>query len=129
MSRQKDEYFSSINKTFGTIPRLPFCRMKDAVLGTTYTLSLVFIGDTRSRALNQTYRGKDTPTDILSFPLSKQDGEIFINLKRARMNAKKHGASETQFLKRLFIHGLLHLKGMEHGSTMDTEETKFLKRF
>lgn len=124
-----DETFGITNLTRGSLPRLPFCRMKDTVLGKNYTLSLVFVGDTRSRNLNKEHRDKNKPTDILSFTLTDSEGEIFINLKRARMNAKKHGATELKFLKRLFIHGLLHLKGMDHGSTMDSEEAKFLKRF
>jgi len=93
--------------------------IKEKILGKDYELSLVFCKDTLSRKLNRIYRGKDKPTNILSFPLSKNSGEIFINTDRL------DGFSPTY----LFIHGLLHLKGMQHGVKMDNEEKRFLKLF
>lgn len=121
--------FSLRNMTKGIPPRIPFSRIKDAILEKKYELSLVLVGDKRIQTLNREHRGKDRVTDILSFPLDDCSGEIFLNVKRARMNAKKHDMSEHDFLYRLFIHGCLHLKGMDHGSRMDSTEKKFLKTF
>ncbi len=97
---------------------VPFAKIKDAILGKDYCLSLVFIGQKKSKELNSKYRGKNRPTNVLSFPLDKKTGEIFITPKLA--------GKEVGFL---FIHGLLHLKGMRHSSTMERLETKLRKQF
>ncbi len=118
-----------LNKTKGKLPSLPFSDIKDAVLGKHYNLSLVFVGDTTSRKLNRAYRNKDKPTNVLSFALSKDEGEMFINLKKARSELALFDEKFPNFIGFLFIHGLLHLKGLDHGSTMEREELKFRKKF
>ncbi len=120
---------SITNKTKSTLPRVPFAVMKDAVLGKKYELSLVFVGNATSKKLNFSYRGKNNPTNILSFPLDKKTGEIFIAPAVARAEMKKFDRDYDNFIAFLFIHGLLHLKGMEHGSTMEKAEVKFRKKF
>jgi len=111
---------------------IPFTDLKNSVLSQDYELSLVFIDDTYSRKLNTTYRGKNKPTNVLSFPLSKKSsdctgsGEIFIDLVTAKSEARKFGMTFEKFVKYLFIHGLLHLKGMRHGATMEKAEKKLL---
>ena len=117
-SKMAEGRFSITNKTRGKLPRVNFLNIKDKVLGKEYSLSLVFLGKEKSRKLNFTYRGKNKPANILSFPLDKKTGEIFI----CPSVAKK----ETPFL---FIHGILHLKGMLHGSTMERAEVKLRKQF
>ncbi len=121
--------FSIKNTTKGKLPSLPFAKIKNFILKEDYDLSLVFIGEKRSRNLNAKYRGKDNPTNILSFPLDKQNGEIFINLQRAKKDAPKFKKGYNEFVKILFIHGVLHLKGMKHGKTMEDAEEKTLGRF
>lgn len=103
--------------------------MKESVLGKKYELSLVFVGNSISKRLNSSLRGKDKPTNILSFPLSKESGEIFIDLPLSTRQAKKTGLKLEIWIGKLFIHGLLHLKGMDHGDTMDKAEIKFFKKF
>lgn len=117
------------NSTKRPVPKIPFEEIKDAVLGKKYELSLVFCAHALSRRLNKQFRGKDKPTNVLSFPLSESSGEIFIDLPQAEKEHSKFGEKYSEFILRLFIHGLLHLKGMEHGDTMEKAETKFLKRF
>lgn len=119
------------NMTKGNPPLggLPFASMKDAVLGKRYELSLVFVSRPVMRRLNRAYRGKDKATDILSFPLSASEGEIFMNLEETRKEAKKFGRDLKNFLGFLLIHGLVHLKGMRHGSRMEAQERKFRKKF
>lgn len=106
-----------------------FVSMKEAVLGAKYELSVVFASRKTLQDLNRTHRGKDTATDILSFPLSDSAGEIFINLEEARKEAKKFSRDFKNFVGFLFIHGLVHLKGFAHGSRMETLEKKFRRRF
>jgi probable rRNA maturation factor len=120
----------SIHQTIkGKLPRLPFLELKQAALGKKYSLSLVFIGDKKARTLNRTYRGKDKPTNVLSFSLDNTSGEIFIDVPLARRQAKKFERTGDNFIGFLFIHGLFHLKGMAHGSTMEKAEQKLRKRF
>ena len=102
--------------------RIPYESMREKVLGKDYELSLVFVGPARIRTLNRTFRGKDKATDILSFSLTKNSGEIFLCLAKIKSQAKKLGQSLENQVTSLFIHGLHHLKGLDHGSRMDKEE-------
>ena len=120
----------TISKTIrGRLPRLPFLNIKESILGKRYNVSLVFVGDLRSQKLNRLYRGKSKSASILTFPLSKHEGEIFINLSQVKRDAKRYDQSHKNFLTRVFIHGLLHLKGLRHSSTMKEEDEKLLKKF
>lgn len=100
-------------------PKEDFGAIAEKVLGREYDLSLVFVGNTRMHRLNKSYRNKDYATNVLSFPLSKNSGEIVINLRGLRGFSPLH----------LFIHSLLHLKGYEHGSRMESVEHKLCKTF
>lgn len=108
---------------------LPFEKIARSILPKGYVLSVVLCGDTLSKRLNKTYRKKDYPTNVLSFPLSKNEGEIFLNMRKTEREAKSSGRSKKDHAAYLFIHGLLHLKGYTHGSTMENEEKRFLARF
>ena len=119
-----EETFSISNTTKGKLPRLPFELMKEKVLGKEYELSLVFIGKKRAQTLNKTYLQKEYEPNILSFPLSKNSGEIFISLEIAEKQAPDYNLPFEKFVGFLFIHGLFHLKGMEHSSTMEKSEKK-----
>ncbi len=112
-----------------TAPRLPFLQIKEKILSKSYDLTVIFCSPKESQERNQAYRQKDYPTNILSFPLEKNEGEIYICLSIARRDAKNFDMSYDEFLHLLFIHGCLHLKGLDHGSTMDGLEHKYLKQF
>lgn len=117
----------SIKQTTGEkLPKIAFAPLKDEVLGKNFEVSLVFCGPALSRSLNRQYRLKDKVGNVLSFPLSKNSGEIFICLAKARTECKKFDMSFPKFVTYLFVHGCLHLKGMEHGDKMDRLEQKFL---
>jgi len=116
-------------KEWGKSLDLPFRVMKDKVLGSNYELSVVFVGKQRIRTLNRTYRQKDKATDILSFPLTKTSGEIFICLEVTKIKAKEFSRSFQNYAAFLIIHGLLHLKGMDHGSRMEAEEKLLTAHF
>ncbi len=125
----REDFFIS-KKSRTPVPDISkFKNIKDKVLGADYVLSLVFIGDSFSRKLNKKYRGKDKPANILSFSISKKEGEIFINLRKTKEEKMKFNLSYGKFVGKLFIHGLLHLKGMAHSSTMDKEENVLFKKF
>ena len=117
------------NKTKSKLPRLPFVSIKEKILGTKYDLSVTFLSASAQRKINKIYRGKDKTTNILSFTLSQNSGEITFDPMQVRRDAPNFDMSYPKFLKFLFIHGCLHLKGFEHSSTMEKEEKKYLKMF
>ena len=113
----------------GKLPSLPFKRIKEYVLGKDFDINLVFVGDRASRTLNRQFRNKDKTSNVLSFPLSSNGGDIFINLRQAERECDSFNMKRDEFVAYLFIHGLLHLKGMEHGSRMEKEEQRILDKF
>lgn len=77
----------------------------------------VVTGDAELRRLNKTYLGKDYAADVLSFPgAAPYLGDIAISLARARAQARAHGHSAEDEVRILMLHGVLHLKGMDHES-------------
>lgn len=121
--------FDITNRTRSTPPALPYSQMKDHVLGKDYSLSLVFAGETTSRQLNLRTRGKDSPASVLSFPLSERSGEIIICPSVVRRRVRDFESDFTNLIAYHFIHGLLHLKGLEHGDTMERKERETMKKF
>ena len=124
-----EENFSITNQTKGKLPSLPFLLIKEDILGKDYNLSLAFISKTKSKFLNNKYRGKNNPTNILSFPLSKNEGEILICPDIVKTETKKFGRTYRELLGFLVIHGVLHLKGMEHSATMEKIEAKYDQKY
>ena len=88
--------------------------------------SLNFIDDDEIKDLNSKYRNIDSPTDILTFRLDDDDlfpqleeeekelGDIFISIDSMKRNATEFGATENDELRRLLLHGILHLRGLDH---------------
>jgi probable rRNA maturation factor len=72
-------------------------------------------------SLNRRYRGRNAATDVLSFPEDEGQkeepvrGDIAISLPALSRNAAAFDVSENEEMKRLLVHGLLHLAGMDHG--------------
>ncbi len=96
----------------------PFCRKALRAAGyAAWDISLLLCDDTRMKELNARYRGKDRTTDVLSFPRGEGTvaGDIAISLPAMRRNAASFDASENDEMKRLLIHGILHVAGMDHG--------------
>ena len=117
------------NTTKGKLPRLPFAKMTEAVLGKDYECSLVIVSPRKSRALNKTYREKDNSTNILSFPLDEEEGEIFLDLETSKKDAPSFDRIYVNFIGFLFIHALFHLKGYDHSPEMERQEKKICKMF
>jgi rRNA maturation RNase YbeY len=128
MAIREENNLTVIRKN-GTLPEVPFLAIKEKILGKGYDLTLTFCSPEESRKRNALYRDKDYPTNILSFPLGEKEGEIYICLSIARRDAKKFEMSYQKFLHLLVIHGCLHLKGHDHGSTMEGLEEKHLLHF
>jgi probable rRNA maturation factor len=86
-------------------------------------LSLSLVSDDGIRLINAQYRGKDAPTDVLSFPLENGKpsgeterllGDVVISIDTARRQAAAYDAPLQREIYRLLIHGLLHLTGHDH---------------
>jgi len=106
-------------------------KVLDEIKRDNWELSILLCGDKTITALNSQYRNKYEPTDILSFNLGETiqergktvylPGDLVISLDTLRENAKYFDAGEDEELRRLLIHGILHLHGMDHKTT-DKEE-------
>lgn len=113
----------------GTYPRIPFDTIAAEILGTHYEVSVLIAGDTLSSTLNKKHRGKTYAPNVLSFPLSKNTGEIVLNPRASAREAARFNHSEREHFCFLYIHGLLHLKGFDHGRAMERLEEAHLRRF
>ncbi|MBB5173936.1 rRNA maturation RNase YbeY [Texcoconibacillus texcoconensis] len=97
-------------------------------------VSVSFVDDETIHSLNNEYREKDKPTDVLSFALNEGEeetvigadhvpellGDIVISVPRAHEQAKEYGHTFSRELGFLAVHGFLHLLGYDH----DTDENK-----
>lgn len=117
----------NVRRTAHTAVRLPFERLAARILPSGYHLSLVLCGDTLSRRLNHEYRKKTYTPNVLSFPLSTSEGEIFLNVRVAEREARRFGVPISARIAHLFVHGCAHLRGLPHGTQMDTLETRTLR--
>ncbi|MDY5931808.1 MAG: rRNA maturation RNase YbeY [Candidatus Ornithospirochaeta sp.] len=108
-------------------------------LGEDGDFSLHFITDEEIRDLNREYRGMDNPTDILTFAINdgeefpmpeeeKELGDVFISLDSMRRNAESFGVDEDEELKRLLVHGILHLEGYDHSSNDFASEPMLIRQ-
>jgi probable rRNA maturation factor len=88
-------------------------------------LSITFLPANKMKELNRSYRGKDSETDVLSFPGfpgSPALGDIVICLEVAERQAQEYGHSYERELAFLAVHGLLHLLGYNHETPGDEKE-------
>lgn len=104
-------------------------RIIQDILGTRYEATLTFVGPQRAQKLNKMYRNKTYIPNVLSFPLSKTDGEIYICPPVAKKEAPLHNFSYTDYILYLTIHASLHLKGHDHSDRMDKLEQKYITKY
>ncbi|EZP76193.1 metalloprotease [Parageobacillus genomosp. 1] len=105
-------------------------------------VSVSFVDNERIRAINRDYRGKDQPTDVISFALEEKGegeieiigadvppllGDIIISIPKAKEQAEEYGHSFMRELGFLAVHGFLHLLGYDH-QTEEDEKTMFSKQ-
>ena len=122
-------YRTYINELVAAVPETSDC-----------TFSVAFIADSRMKQLNELFRGKNTSTDVLSFPWSEPPasaggqladddstnwppahaggsdflGDIVISAEQAQKQAAENGLTLENEIKQLILHGLLHLLGYDH---------------
>jgi len=96
------------------------CDSIDEATGKTF--SIAFISNRRMKELNKFFRGKDSTTDVLSFPHESDEfdkdtnnlGDIVISAEQAQKQAEENGLTLENEIKQLVLHGLLHLCGYDH---------------
>lgn len=105
---------------------------------TNATLSIVICDDEYIRAMNREFRSIDGPTDVISFsnreapfPELETDldeiGDVFISAERALAQSVEYRVPLAQEMKRLIVHGMLHLAGYDHERS-DRDERIMLQK-
>ena len=93
-------------------------------------VSVLFCNNRYIKSLNAQYRNRDEPTDVLSFPLGeavpggkgpRPAGDIVVSLDALEENARFFKVSENEELRRLLVHGILHLSGYDHATNKPGE--------
>jgi probable rRNA maturation factor len=84
-------------------------------------LTLLLAGDEKLRALNRAFRGKDRPTNVLSFPAGAPDylGDIALAYGVTAKEAREQRTSFADHAAHLVVHGVLHLLGYDHQTGRD----------
>jgi probable rRNA maturation factor len=99
--------------------------------------SVVLGSDALVRRLNRTYRGKDTATNVLSFPFQRPPGagpedgaylgDVVLAAETVQLEADERGIERKQHLQHLVVHGLLHLLGYDHDTDSEAEAMERLE--
>ena len=102
------------------------------------SITIIVTDDAYISGINREFRGHDKPTDVISFsnrdnPFPEIDanneeiGDLYISIERADRQAREYRVSLDDEVKRLIVHGLLHLVGYDHERSDSDEETMLLK--
>ena len=96
-----------------------FLRRAREAVGLAGEVEVLLTSDVEIKRLNRDFRGKNKPTDVLSFPAPEEiagqhAGDLAISLDTAARQAESFGHSLSDEVRVLMLHGLLHLKGMDH---------------
>ena len=89
------------------------------------SLTVLLTNDATLKSLNRDFRGKDKPTNVLSFPASKNKenyrGDVALALGVMRREAKSTGKTLSDHAAHLVVHGVLHLAGYDHIRVRDAK--------
>jgi probable rRNA maturation factor len=109
----------SFETTVTTSALTRFLNRARTAIGLSGQVDILLANDQTLRHLNKTFRNKNKPTDVLSFPApaafaAKHAGDLAISLETAARQAATHGHPLPDEIKILILHGLLHLSGEDH---------------
>jgi probable rRNA maturation factor len=98
-----------------------------------YQVTLVLTDDGEMRNLNRTWRGKDVPTNVLSFPSGEVGppgflGDVLLALETVRKEAREQNLRLEDHSAHLVVHGVLHLLGFDHIDDEEAERMEELER-
>jgi len=112
-------------------------KVVDAVGHEVWDLSMLFCDEVFIAELNRQYREKDEATDVLSFGLGEwyegengrryMAGDVVVCPAAMSRNAEAFGVGEDEEMRRLIVHGILHLSGMDH-ETNDPDEPMLVRQ-
>jgi probable rRNA maturation factor len=110
---------SSFEASLATPALTRFANRARTIIGLRGQVDILLANDQTLRHLNKTFRNKNNPTDVLSFPApsafaAKHAGDLAISLETAARQAATHGHPLADEIKILILHGLLHLSGEDH---------------
>jgi len=91
-------------------------------------VTLRVVGTREGRFLNQNFRGRDTPTNVLSFHYGRNRGDIVLCHPVIAREARSQGKTVAAHYAHLVVHGMLHLRGHGHGRRMEQREIGILRR-
>jgi probable rRNA maturation factor len=113
---------------FQTWVDIALCDDKDA------QVSIRVVNESESQSLNKTYRGKDKPTNVLSFPMQLPDdidvpmlGDLVICAPVVEQEAREQNKSPQAHWAHMVIHGMLHLQGYDHVDDQQAEQMESLE--
>lgn len=101
---------------------------------TAYDVTIVLTDDAEMADLNRTWRGKDAPTNVLSFPAGDGPGEpgplgdIVIAFETTQREADDENTALADHFSHLVVHGVLHLLGLDHMQDAEAERMEDLER-
>ncbi len=95
-------------------------------------VNVILTNDRGIGKLNRQFLRRDRPTDVLAFPLGTRDpdsrkkllGEVYVSRDRAHGQAREYGVSYHDEIRRLVLHGLLHLLGLNHQQMKQREDRR-----
>jgi len=90
-------------------------------------IDVFLVNDSIIKKLNHKFRHKNKPTDVLAFSYGDENllGDVIISKETAQRNAHRFGMPYRQELKRLVVHGILHVLGYNHGKGMRSAEKTY----
>ena len=98
-------------------------------------LVIRIVDEPESQQLNKTYRGKDRPTNVLSFPFDAPPevgspllGDLVICAPVVIKESQQQGKTELAHWAHMVVHGVLHLQGYDHQTDTEAEQMEGLER-
>ncbi|MDX2073741.1 MAG: rRNA maturation RNase YbeY [Alphaproteobacteria bacterium] len=104
----------------------PYCKTVESICAAVPgkgDVSIVLADDALLRSLNKQYRGKDKPTNVLSFPNDEAPlGDVILAYDTIEREAREQGKKFKSHSAHLIVHGVLHLMGHDHENENDAEK-------
>jgi probable rRNA maturation factor len=136
-----DERWNSIEGLEGLIPALVAATLLESGLSPeSRAVSVALLSGTEVRALNKAFRGKDSDTNVLSFPAAPVPpsrpthagpiflGDVALSFETVTEEASAQNKTVSDHAAHLVVHGVLHLAGLDHGSDADAEHMEAAER-
>jgi probable rRNA maturation factor len=137
----EDSRWRSISGLTDLLPKLVSDALAEAGLSPkTHSVSVALLSDAEVRSLNRDFRGKDAPTNVLSFPAAPLPaapaesygpvflGDIALAYETVKHEAEAQAKSVLHHAGHLTVHGVLHLAGFDHGEDAEAERMEAAER-